>query len=748
MDLARGHAWIVLLPSWRAGVWLALLTWLTPVSAAMGLATALAARGAAQAAGAADDERTVAVFNGLLVGWFISSAWQPSLAAVGLTVFCGALAGWLSVALGRATASLLHLPVLSLPFVLIAGSLGAASSSLAALLARYDPPPSAWLGAPFDSVLGAFGGLFMHSDPRQGLLVAAVIGVTSRYTLAMATAACAVAYAGLAGLGLVPPDLESMPWAANALLAALMVGATVAVPSRVTAALAMFAALAAAWLTLACSRLGEPLHLEPYSLPFVLSAWTVLYAATRHPRLAGYFNLSRPDLPERSHERAQIARSRVGAPGSVPLLPPYAGSWTVSQGFDGPHTHRGAWRHALDFIVIYEGRSFSASGQRLEDFYSYGQPVLSPAWGQVCQVVDGIPDNPPGTVNAAANWGNLIVIRLHGGMCVLLAHLQPGSLAVATGAWVSPGMLLARCGNSGRSPQPHIHMHVQLGEAPGAPTRPFHLANVLTTAPGGMDPTPRPAQYRLALVPETGCQLGSADVGPVRPLHLLAGRGLRYEVTVSGCEGRHGRPPASHWSLRCEIDAQGRFVLVSSAGARCAVESTAAVFSCYDRDTTPDPLFDLWLLACGYTPASWLVSDWDERCTPARLMPGRVARLLGTVAWPWAATVQSRHQRRWDEAAQCWEQIAGHRQRISGLQVHTRACLTAASGCLLLQAEAGGVRRTFIATAVFQTADLGVPGWQADLAPLAMPQWAGSAGQAAQQVGSALVRPRAIRPAV
>jgi hypothetical protein len=327
---------------------------------------------------------------------------------------------------------------------------------------------------------------------------------------------------------------------------------------------------------------------------------------------------------------------------------------------------------------------------------------------------------------------------------VLLAHLQPGSLAVAPGAWVSPGMLLARCGNSGRSPQPHIHLHLQLGEVPGAPTRPFHLCNVLVAAPGATGVAVPPPQYRLALVPGAGCQVGSADIGTIRPLPLLAGRGLRYEVLV---EGRPGHRRASHWSLHCAVDALGRFVLESSAGARCVVESTAAVFSCYDRDATPDPLFDLWLLACGYTPASWLVSNWDERCTPARLMPGRVARLLGMVAWPWASTVHSFHQRRWDETAQSWEQTGCHRQRMSGLQVHTRACITASSGCLLLQAEVGGARRTLVATQVFQTADLGVPGWLVDLAPLVMPKLARATGHARPQNGPKLVRPRAMRSA-
>jgi murein DD-endopeptidase MepM/ murein hydrolase activator NlpD len=725
IDLARGHAWIALLPSWRAGLGLALLTWLVPLSAAAGLAAAWAARSAAQAAGATDEERPVAVFNGLLVGWFIASVWQPGAAALGLTVFCGALVGWLAVALGRLAFTLTGLPVLSLPFVLVADSLSAASGSLAVLLPHDGVPAQTWLGAPWDGVLAAFGALFLQDDPRQGLLVAVIIGLSSRYTLAVACAACALAQAGLAALGVVGPELGSMPWAANALLAAVMVGATVAVPSRSSAALAMWAALVAAWLTVVCSRLGAPLHLAPFSLPFVLTAWVVLYAAARNPRLAVTIDLARPERPERAHERARIARSRIGTPGSLPLVPPYAGFWTVSQGFDGPHTHRGAWRHALDFIVLLEGRSYSGSGQRLEDFHAYGQPVLSPAWGQVCRVVDGIADNAPGAINAAANWGNLMVIRLQGGLCVLLAHLQPGSMAVAQGAWVSPGMLLARCGNSGRSPQPHIHMHLQWGEAPGAPTRPFHLCNVLRVAPGATGlppPLPPPLpQYHLSLVPEPGCQIGSADIGPIRPLHLLAGRGLRYEAQV---RGGPGRPRSSHWSLHCEVDTLGRLVLVSSAGARCAVESTPAVFGCFDRDTTPDPLLDLWLLACGYTPASWLVSDWEEHCTPARLMPGRRARLMGTAVWPWAATVHSRHQRRWDEAAQSWEQTARHRQPLTGLRVHTRACITAAGGCLLLQATAAGRQTTLRATQVFQCADLGVPGWVADLAPLAIAPWA------------------------
>jgi hypothetical protein len=44
---------------------------------------------------------------------------------------------------------------------------------------------------------------------------------------------------------------------------------------------------------------------------------------------------------------------------------------------------------------------------------------------------------------------------------------------------VAPGTPLGRCGNSGRSAQPHLHLHVQRGAWLGAPTLPFHLSHCL-----------------------------------------------------------------------------------------------------------------------------------------------------------------------------------------------------------------------------------------------------------------------------
>jgi murein DD-endopeptidase MepM/ murein hydrolase activator NlpD len=418
--------------------------------------------------------------------------------------------------------------------------------------------------------------------------------------------------------------------------------------------------------------------------------------------MSNRFNLALPDFPERSYERTQISRARMGEPGSVPLGLPFMGVWTVSQGFSGPYTHRGLWRHALDFIVIKAGKSFANKGNLLEDFYCYDLPVLSPAYGQVWRVVNDVPDNTPGTVNVAANWGNCVVIKLFDGRFALVAHLKPGTVAVLPGAWVQPGDFLGYCGNSGRSPQPHIHMHVQTSDEPGSPTAPFHLASVMLTEPS------QAARYELAVVPKASDSLVSALDGHARPFYLLAGRGLRYTVA-------HNEHPHADWTLHCEVDDQGRLVLVSSRGARCVAESTWAMFSCYERNHVADVYMDMWLLACGYTPASIHVDRWQDTSTLARLLPQASARWSATLLWPWAAFATSQHQRHWDAEAQVWVQEAQHQQNLIGLEAQTQARIVPQLGCTYLTAHAGQNHITLQAVGSFQRADMGVPAWEVAL---------------------------------
>jgi hypothetical protein len=69
-------------------------------------------------------------------------------------------------------------------------------------------------------------------------------------------------------------------------------------------------------------------------------------------------------------------------------------------------------------------------GKALEDYYSWGQPVLSPVAGVVRKVHDGDPDNPIGTRDKKNAFGNYVVIEAGPQEFVYLAHFQKGSAAV------------------------------------------------------------------------------------------------------------------------------------------------------------------------------------------------------------------------------------------------------------------------------------------------------------------------------
>ena len=83
------------------------------------------------------------------------------------------------------------------------------------------------------------------------------------------------------------------------------------------------------------------------------------------------------------------------------------------------------------------------------------------AGGKLEIAVDGLPDKSIGVSDKQNICGNHVVIRTGTGKFVFIAHLQAGSLAVKEGDAVKAGQLIGRCGNSGNSSAPHVHLHTQ-----------------------------------------------------------------------------------------------------------------------------------------------------------------------------------------------------------------------------------------------------------------------------------------------
>ena len=108
-----------------------------------------------------------------------------------------------------------------------------------------------------------------------------------------------------------------------------------------------------------------------------------------------------------------------------------------------------------------DGKTHRGDGKKNEDYYAFGREVLAPADGKVIEVIEGVRDNKPGSMNAFSALGNCVVIQHREDEVSVLAHFRQGTIKVKAGDAVKRGQVLGQCGNSGNSSEPHLHYHLQ-----------------------------------------------------------------------------------------------------------------------------------------------------------------------------------------------------------------------------------------------------------------------------------------------
>ena len=151
---------------------------------------------------------------------------------------------------------------------------------------------------------------------------------------------------------------------------------------------------------------------------------------------------------------------------STSLRLPFEGPWMVFCGGDtkelNQHHDVANQRYAFDFLrVDKNGKSHKNDGTSNEDYFAFGQKVLAPADGEVTDVIEGVRDNTPGSLNPYSALGNAVIIKHQEHEVSVLAHFKQNSICVKVGDKVKKGQLLGLCGNSGNSSEPHIHYHLQ-----------------------------------------------------------------------------------------------------------------------------------------------------------------------------------------------------------------------------------------------------------------------------------------------
>lgn len=647
----------------------------------------------------------VQIFNSLLVGLSLGAFYQLNLHVIGIIILSAILSTFIATMLADWLWRLDKLPALSLPFVITAGMMALVARNFTQLsdyMGLTESPLAVFTPA-IDQFLKAIGAIYFTPEPVIGLALLLMMAVFSRYTVMLSIVGYTVGYAFLTLL-LFEPLPGFIVWSSfNFILVAIALGGIFTVPGIASLVFAVTGVLISTLFVVATQNFILVDGLPVMAISFIATTLIMLIAMKKRVALLKPYLAPEPGLPEVNFERARLATYRNGEINSVPILPPVMGAWTIYQGVNGKHTHKAPWQHALDFIITNENSSYRDSGKLNEDYYCFGAPVISPVNGDVVRCYDKLADNRPGEVDTKNNWGNFIIIRLDSGLFLLLAHLKHDSIKVNEKDRVEPGKILAACGNSGRSPQPHLHCQVQQTAELGSPTHPFHLSSIMCHKKDGT------LEYQVVATANEGEKIEStgSDEELASHMHLPVGRKLRYRLKAS-----HSSKIITR-TLTVELTLLGQFRLSSDTGASAAFEEINGVLAFYDRKGPNDLLLDMWLLANGLTPLTENAHQWQDAPSAKLISLSILEKLLLNIFRPLGTGLSSRYQRDWDRDKTAWVQKASHQLQAGTLskQAETVSVIDPAIGCREIRMDISDEswRAELLETGMIE--DEGIPAW-------------------------------------
>ena len=486
-------------------------------------------------------------FNSLLVGLGLGFYYAPNPGFF-LLLLAGALLSFMFTVFVAGVLYKYRLPYLSIPFLLALWALMLASRNFSNLvisergvytLNELYAAGSGYLvdvyqflkqaGVPeivrvyFDSL----GAILFQFNVLSGVLIAIGLLIYSRIAFLYSLISYLAAWYFYRLLGADMSTLSYYYIGFNFILSGIALGGYFVVPSRASMLWTLILVPVLMILSSSLGSLFMLLQLGIYSLPFNIVVITFLYALKLRTKPTGP-----KEVPVQHHSPEKNLYHNLSGSGRfknfrhIAISLPVLGEWSVSQAQEGEHTHRGAWKDAWDFVLLgADGREFHSDGTLPEHFHCYGKPLVAPADGVVEQIVDGIPDNAVGDSNLAQNWGNSIVLRHADFLYSQLSHIRPGSLRVKPGDNVKKGDFLAQCGNSGRSPSPHVHFQLQSTPSVGSRTLNYPLSHYVLRRDSSLEHVffgfPAQGDFIKSITPQPLLQ---------KAFHLLPGQILHYEL--------------------------------------------------------------------------------------------------------------------------------------------------------------------------------------------------------------------------
>ncbi|WP_150467646.1 urea transporter [Francisella sp. SYW-9] len=397
--------------------------------------------------------------NALLVGLAVGYILPLSAISICLVATLAVLT-FITCYIFAKTFSRQHLPILSLPFSIIAIVTYIASikflgfdNHLLKDLTSFDIN----LPIVISSFLKALGSIFFLPSNIVGLIILFIIFVSSRiiFFTAIFSYFFGIYFEFLlsGSLTLALNDL----YAFNYILTGVALYGIFLLPTFRSLIITLFAIASTVIVTNMFEIVLNYYATPVFTLPFCII--TIAFISTL--KGLGYKDINHviKSTPEKSFLSYLNRIYRFGQTPKINL--PFSGQWYIYQDFNDKWTHKGKYQFAYDFVKKENGKTYIGDQNSLDNYLCFGESILSPVEGYIVDCRHDLIDNPIGNIDRANNWGNYITIKNHQGLFIKICHIMQFSLNVKVGDHVYINDALAKCGNSGYSPEPHIHIQVQ-----------------------------------------------------------------------------------------------------------------------------------------------------------------------------------------------------------------------------------------------------------------------------------------------
>jgi len=418
------------------------------------------------------------LYNSLLVGMGVGYYFDITLTTIFMSVMLGMLTFLLSFSLNKVF-STYYVPILSFPFALVSMIFYLASLKYTTLLSNILEREPLFNITINNELLSNFfkslGTIFFLPYDIVGLIFFIILLIYSRILAFLAFLGFVLGvYVHSIFVGFYP-SVNSV-YNFNYILIAMAIGGVFLIANIRSYILAIVGVILSIGLIDSMEVFFTVYNLPVYTVPF--NVIVILFLMLLYWSGYKYVNRDIKKTPEESLSYYLSNKLRFGG-SDIKIYLPFYGKWSVYQEFDDKWTHKGPWKYAYDFVIKRNGKTYKNDGLFVTDYYCFGEDVYAPVSGYIVSMRNDLVDNFIGNVDKENNWGNYVIIKSDLGYYVEISHLMQYSILFKVGDYVKVGTKIAKCGNSGYSPEPHIHIQVQKYQLLGSETIPFKFVNYI-----------------------------------------------------------------------------------------------------------------------------------------------------------------------------------------------------------------------------------------------------------------------------